>query len=266
MQKPLAYLILGTPGSGRRELLADMIAESFDPEELVACLLSEAETASPSDDRLGSLSHWKWTADHQIEASLPEGCTTVFFVTNGLANPVDQLEAFRTWLKANDCELGRILCVVDSSLAYANPAALAWFDACIHFSDVILLAKRDGVPNKWMSDFIGRYEGQCYPCLFELVRKGRVKNPAAILDPQARRISLAFEEIEDDSSIISKNADDFIETSEDEELDDDQLDGGPSPEDEDDDDLPAEDPYFLRKTGGARVRPIPDITQFFPKP
>jgi hypothetical protein len=49
--------------------------------------------------------------------------------------------------------------------------------------------RREGVANKWLSDFRAHFDGQFYPCLFELVKGGRVKNPALVLDPLARRMS-----------------------------------------------------------------------------
>lgn len=261
MQKPLAYLILGTPGSGRREVIADLIAESFESGDKVSCLVSDAETASTADERLAKLStvgRWTWTDDKQVEGELPEGTRILFFFTDGRSNPIDQIEAFRTWLRANDCELGRIYTVVDCGLAHSKAGTLPWFDACIHFSDAALLNRRDGVPNKWMSDFIARYGDQCYPCLFELVRQGKVKNPAMILDPQARRISQAFEDIPEDGfgNFVISDEDGEDEDEDDEE---DDLEGGESP---DEDEEPSEDPYFVRKPGGGRVRSIPDITQF----
>ena len=266
MQKPLAYLILGTPGSGRREVIADLIAESFVKEDNICCMLSDKEAASEHDARLGSVSdlvRWTFTAEKQIEAVLPEGTQKFFFITEGRSNPIDQIEAFRGWILANNVELGRIITIVDSGLAHSTPATLAWYDACIHFSDAALMNRREGVPNKWMSDFIGRYEDLCLPCLFELVKQGRVKNPAMILDPQARRISLAFEDLTEDglgNSVSSDEGGDRF--GEDDEEDDDDEDGEGSESPDDGEETPEEDPYFVRKPGGGRVRSIPDITQY----
>ena len=45
----------------------------------------------------------------------------------------------------------------------ARPAALlAWYDACVHFSDVVLLQRREGVANKWVSDFLKHHEDQLH--------------------------------------------------------------------------------------------------------
>lgn len=259
MQKTLVYVILGTPGSGRRDILADLISESFTADDKVACLLSGSEKDSPADAKLGTLARWRWTADKKIEAEIPEGTRTLFFLCDSRSNPVDQMEALTAWLPANSCEMGRVLTVIDCSLVLAKPGILPWLDACIHFSDAALLNRRENVPNKWMSDFIARFEAQCLPCLFELVRKDKVRNPAAILDPQARRISQVFDEVPEDglgNGVFKiEDDEDFDEDEEDEDLE-----GGESPNDEDDG--PTEDPYFVRKPGGGRVKQIPDVNQF----
>jgi len=64
-------------------------------------------------------------------------------------------------LAQHGAELGRIFCVVNCQFAAAHPDALPWFDACVHFSDVVLLSGREGIPNKWVSDFQKRYAEQC---------------------------------------------------------------------------------------------------------
>jgi hypothetical protein len=185
---------------------------------------------------------------------LPADATHVFFVTDGARNPIDQIEVFKAWVEAQGGEVGRVLCVVNTQLAEQHPPLLAWFEACIHFADVVLLNRREGVENKWMSDFLGHFKKKFYPCVFELVKGGRVKNPALILEPQARRMSHVFDE---EPNWIFTNA-------EGEEIDEHEETG-----DADDDEIeakPEEDPYFERRNGGRRVKEIPDIAKFLPPP
>lgn len=245
--KPLVYLILGAAGSGRREVVADLIADGLDETDRAAVLVAESETPDAADAKLASVSRWQWTGEF-ILATLPAGATHVFLITDGRGNPVDQLEAAKAWIEAQGAELGRVLCVVNCQLAEKQPSLLAWFDACVHFSDVVLLNRRDGVANKWLSDFRAHYESQFMPCLFEMVKAGHVKNPALILEPQARRMSQAFDE---DQDWIFTNAE-GEEIDEEEETDD----------DEEVEARPAEDPYFERRNGGRRVKEIPDIARF----
>jgi len=265
MNKALVYVILGAEGSGRREVLVDLIGEGVPAGAELHTFLFEGEKASPHDDKLGTVHRWQWTADHHIKAQCPATEGPIFFILNGRGNPVDQLENLRHWLKASNAEVGRILCVINCQLASTKPETLAWYDVCIHFSDVVLMAKREGVANKWVSDFLKRYEAECLPCLFELVKAGKVKNPALILTPIARRISQAFDEQEGfDFSTLGEDVE-FIDDAEEEEDDEeeDDEDGDKSPDDEDDE--PKEDIYFQRRPGGRRVKEIPEITKYLPE-
>ncbi len=246
-KKPLVYLILGAAGSGRREVVADLIEGGLAEGDRAAVMLSADETAEEADAKLPAITRWKWTGEF-IEGSLPAEATQVFFVADGRANPVDQIEVFKAWLEAQGGELARVLTVVNCQLAEKNPALLHWYDACVHFSDVVLLNRREGVANKWLSNFQAHFKGQFIPCLFELVKAGRVKNPAVVLDPQARRMSHVFDE----------EVDWVFTDAEGEEIDEDE-------ETEGDEEVEAKeevDPYFERLNGGRRVKEIPDVRKF----
>jgi hypothetical protein len=254
-EKPLVYLILGAAGSGRREIVADLIdgglaagsaGQPFDlaqSRQSALTLLPAGEQAGAADARLGSLARWAWN-DGRIESPDLAGATHVFFFTDGRRNPVDQVEAFQAWLAASGGELARILCVIHCGLVARHKELLAWYDACVHFADVVLLNRREGVPNKWMSDFQGRYAAQFLPCLFELVKAGRVENPALILEPQARRMSHVFDE-EPNWEVTSADGD------EEDEADGEEITAQPE-----------EDPYLQRRAGGRRVKEIPDVAQY----
>ena len=254
-EKPLVYLILGAAGSGRREIVADLIdgglaagsaGQPFDLAQSMQSaltLLPANEQAGEADARLGSLARWAWN-DGRIESPDLAGATHVFFFTDGRRNPVDQVEAFQAWLAASGGELARILCVIHCGLVARHKELLAWYDACVHFTDVVLLNRREGVPNKWMSDFQGRYAAQFLPCLFELVKAGRVENPALILEPQARRMSHVFDE-EPNWEVTSADGE------EEDEADEEEITAQPE-----------EDPYLQRRAGGRRVKEIPDVAKY----
>ncbi|MBI5767378.1 MAG: hypothetical protein HZA93_06245 [Verrucomicrobia bacterium] len=249
-EKSLVYLVLGAAGSGRREVLADLIEGGLGEGDRVAVMLAEGEAAAAAEARLGAVTRWRWTEENTIEGSLPAEAGRIFLVTDGRRNPVDQLEAFGPWLAAQGGELGRVICVVDCQLAEKNPPLLAWFDACVQFSDVVLLNRREGVANKWLSDFQARYRDQYIPCLFEFVKGGRVKNPALVLEPQARRMSHVFDEEQD-----------WVVTGADgEELDEEDLDGEEG--EEEIEAAPEVEPYFARDAAGRRVKRLPDIAKF----
>jgi len=250
-EKPLVYLILGAAGSGRRDVIADLCEGGFDAADALAVMLPAGEAEDPADAKLPAVSRWTWS-DGFILGTLPEGKDIVFFVTDGARNPVDQIEVFKAWVEAQGGELARVICVVNAQLAEKHPPLLAWFEACIHFSDAVLFNRREGVANKWMSDFLEHFKKQYYPCVFEVVKAGHVKNPALVLEPQARRMSHVFDEEVD---LVFTN-------SEGEEIDEDEDTGEEG--DEEIEAKPEEDPYFERRNGGRRVRELPDIAKFLP--
>jgi len=210
-----------------------------------AVLISDQEEADPADGKLAGVSRWSLQPGSGIEAGYPQDATHVFIVVDGRCNPIDQIEAFKEWLGERAAEVARVICVVDCRLAEKNPKLFAWFEACIYFSDVVLLNHREGVPNKWLGDFQKKFEGKFYPCLFESVKAGRVKNPALVLAPVARRMSHVFDEQE----WVVADEEDEVEEGEDEvEM------------------KPEEDPYFERRNGGRRVHEIPKIADYLPKP
>ena len=269
--KPLVYVILGAAGSGRREVLADLIAGGLSEGERAAVLLSTGENASEYDAKLTDVTRWAWR-DGVIDAARTEGAPHIFFVTDGRLNPVDQIEQLSVWIAAVGGELGRIITVVNCRLAEQHAALLSWYEACIHFSDIALLHQREGVANKWMSEFQTHFKKLYYPCLFEVVKAGRVKNPLVVLDPQARRMSHLFDidewtgldlegvefGTEDEDGKIIEDDDDKITRKKS------RKKGHPNESEEDDEEdwKPEVDPYLQRRTGGRREKEIPDIAQF----
>lgn len=248
-EKTLVYLILGTAGAGRRAVVADLIEGGLTEGDRAAVMLSDAEKESPIDQKLPGLTRWHWTGE-LIEAKLPDDATHVFFITDGRSSPIDQLEVFKAWIEAQGGELARVLCVVDCQLAEKNPPLVAWYDACVHFSDIVLLNRREGVQNKWLSDFQEHFKSQYIPALFEFVKGDRVKNPGLILDPQARRMSHIFDEEQDWVFTDAEGA----------EIDEEE-------ETEGDEEVEAkvqEDPYFARLNGGRRVKEVPDVKKYLP--
>jgi hypothetical protein len=226
--------------------LADLIEGGLGEGDSAAVLTAAAERADPADARLPGLTRWRRAEDGSVEAEFPVGVTHVFIVFDGRMNPVDQIEAFKSWLDDRTIEVARVVCIVNCQLLEKNPKLFAWYEACIHFSDAVLLNQRDGVSNKWIGDFRGKFEHKFYPCLFDFVREGRVRNPALILAPVARRMSHVFDEQE----WIAVDPDD----------DEEDLEDGEETE------MKAEeDPYFERRSGGRRVHEIPNIADYLPK-
>jgi hypothetical protein len=97
----------------------------------------------------------------------------------------------------------------------------------------VLLNRREGVSNKWVKDFESRYRKQYCPARFLLVKKGRVGNPLEVLEPEARRMSLYFDELIP--------------------IEDDEFEDDEQPEDT------RPDKYIERLESGLRAYPVPDI-------
>ena len=266
-ETPLIYILLGAAGSGRREVLVDLIDAGLPEGSQAAVLLAATEPVDALDARLPALARWNW-CEGAIDASLPPDATHVFFVNDGRQNPVDQLEALQKWVPAVQGEVGRVITVVNCRLAEQHPALIAWYEACIHFSDVALLNQREGVANKWMSEFQLRFKDLCYPCLFEIVKVGRVKNPLLVLDPQARRMSHLFD-IDEWTGLDLDGVEFGTEDEDGVELVDEQPEkkaskGKDAAEDDEDDWKPQIDPYFQLRLGGRREKEIPDIAKYLP--
>jgi hypothetical protein len=243
---PSVYFILGTPGSGRREIVADLIDNGLPPDDRVVVLLAESETTASGDDALArrantEVRRWTWDGADLPDQTLPTGAS-VFFFSESRGDAITQLEALKPWLARHNAELARVFCVVDCQLAEKNAALSQWFDACIHFSDVVFLTNRQGVQNKWLSAFIRRYEDQFFPCHFIQVKKSGISNPALVLDPQPRRVAQYFDEQEELPPVE-------IETDDEE-------------DEEEDEDAIKPEPYFERNRSGRRVKEVPDIRQF----
>lgn len=258
MEAPLLYVLLGTPGSGRRAIFEDLAQSLWEDEMGEILLLVQEEEEARADlpewhhltslpFRLGDRTILPADAESFYSATGgPIGLRAVFILFDGLGDLADQMEALATWLPESPFEMGRVITLVDCSLAREREDILPWYDASVHFSDIVLLNHREAIPNRWVADFQDRYRKSRLPVLFDLVKKGRVRNPAEVLFPEARRVSQIFEREDDPFAslevIIEEEAEDVSEEDEEEAL------------------LPIEeDPYLRRHPDGRRQQPLPDL-------
>ena len=236
--KPQVYFIYGIPESGRREILFDLIETGINPSEPALYFRPKDELHSPFDEQLEALKNvsvvdWNLSGTTIRHGSIKAAPKKVIFLAPGACNPADAAEALKTWVDGNQCQIARIITVVHCAFLSENENALPWFNACIHFSDVILLNRRENVPNKWVKDFEDGYLKQYCPARFLLVKKGRVANPFEVLEPEARRLSLYFDELIP--------------------IEEDGLEGDEAPKDT------KTDKYIERLENGQRARRLPDI-------
>jgi hypothetical protein len=235
---PHIYLIYGIPNSGRRDIIFDLIKDGVQDSDQVLYFRPEGEMVSAFDEQIEALDNvsiveWQLSNAKVKHGQINAAPAKIIFLAPGTSDPADAAEAIKVWSDHNDCQVARIITVVHAAFLSTNDAAQAWYDACIHFSDVVLMNRREGVNNKWVKDFEVGYRKQFSPARFLLVKKGRVANPLEVLEPEARRLSLYFDEL--------------IPIEDDEFEDDDQ------PEDT------KPDKYIERLESGQRAYPIPDI-------
>ena len=235
---PLVYLIYGIADSGRREVLFDLIEGGIDASEQVLYFRPEDQQASPFDAKLAALDNvsvvdWKLQHAKVTHGAIQAAPDKIIFLAPGDSDPADVAEALKSWIEHNHCQLARIITLAHCAFLAEHAAAQAWFDACIHFSDIVLLNRREGVSNKWIKEFENSYRKQCSPARFLFVKKGRVANPFEVLDPQARRLSLYFDELLP--------------------IEEDAFEDEHQPEDI------RPDKYIERLSSGLRAHPVPDI-------
>lgn len=190
------YIFLGTPNCGRRAVLADLIRDGLDGETTVYIAEPErnAEAEKPlADVPATEIRSWKFDDANAIDLGEAHAAgDNAVFLTDGEDDPIDQIEALAALAKRLGWHVARVVTIVDCKFAAAVPASADWFAACIHFSDTVLLTNRND--NAWVKNFIDGYKKNCFPCLFELVKKNRVDNPARVLDSTPRRMTMIFDE------------------------------------------------------------------------
>lgn len=247
-ESPRVYILFGIPGSERRATLCDLIENGLEKDIPALFFKPAGEPEDPFDAKISAFENlqtveWELHGNKVQHARIEAPAEAVFFLTPGTADPADAAEAIKTWSDNNACQIARVITLVHCDFLQANPAAQSWFEAGIHFSDFVLLARRAETSQKWLKAFQAQFTKAHVPSRFELIKKGRPPNPREILEPEARRCSLFFDE--------------FI----------------PIEEDEFEDDLPEDrkpDKYIERLESGRRAYPIPDIRKWLkpqpPKP
>lgn len=227
------YLILGSNDSGRRAILFDCI-DSIESNCPILYFKHQDEAENKWDTSLEDMAQINavsWSLDnakikHDSISVNPE---SIYFLAPSSIDLADVMEGLKGWLSKNDCQLTRIITVVDCKRLSENDSENKWYEAAIHFSDMVLLNRRETVNEKWIKDFTTDNKKRFHPTRFELVKQNRVSNPNDVLDSQTYRTSLFF--------------DDLI----------------PIEEDEFEDLLPEDkkvDPYIERLESGKRNKPV----------
>lgn len=243
LESPHVYILFGIPQSERRTTLCDLIENGLPQGTPALYFKSKGEAPDPADASIAALDNlqtvsWELRDGKVQHERIEAPAEAIFFLTPGEADPAESAEAIKAWSDNNGCRIARGITLIHCDFLQANPAAQSWFEACIHFSDFILLARRENTTQKWIKDFQTQFTKAHVPSRFELIKKGRPQNPSEILIPEARRVSLFFDELI------------------------------PIEEDAFEDELPEDrqpDKYIERLESGRRACPIPDIRKWLKK-
>jgi hypothetical protein len=239
-ETPLVYVLFGIPDSERRSVLLDLIESGLPDSTEVLYFKPKAIVASPIDAQLEGranvhLVEWELREAKVLHGSIEAAPQAIFFLAPGESDPADVAEAVKTWSDHNNCNIARLVTLIHCDFLQANPGTQAWFNACIHFSDFVLLAKRANTSPKWIKEFQTSYHKAHVPSRFEMVKKGRAPNPLEVLEPEVRRTSFYFDELI------------------------------PIEEDAFEEDLPEDqkpDKYIERLESKQRAYPVPDIRKW----
>lgn len=248
-----AYLILGSPSSGRCGIAHRLISSALSDDDFCGVYISENENHTDFDKKIATASNAGFmrysdaeNAAEKISKLDENKFTQVFYIADSTRNLADSIEDFKKIVNCGKIRLARIWSVFDCAMFEKFPRETTpWFDALSHFADCVLLSRREGVANRTVADLKSRYEKMCHPHIFAIVDKNfNVPNPMEILVEEARRISMVFDEIDPIDEL-----------------------------DLDEDNLPEEpfslelkpDIYLERNQNGARMREIPDVSEYSKK-
>ncbi len=274
------FVILGPSGSGRRALLPNLVRDGLGDGELPAAILvwSGEPDHGPDSVPRGLANTWFATYDFAPAKTaeglpvplavpvLPEATRTLFLLAPGSGDPRDFIEAFHAWLATSGHELGRILLNSHCRLLHDHPETATWFECCAHFADVVLLNQRQDINSKWIREYELSFGKKRMPLLVFFVKKDRLDRADLALMPQARRMCLLFDPVEEieDLTIETSRApvseckaviDDDTEFDFDPaELEDDGDETSPAEDEE-----PAEDEWLARDSRGIRKVSLPEL-------
>ncbi len=128
----------------------------------------------------------------------PDAEQTIFILLDPRIPPVAQLENLAEQLGNCLVEPVKIITCVDCGAAENSPQLRTWLEACIYYSDIVLLGNRAEASKSFVRDYQKGFERLCYPCLFGFLKgEGRPDKALEILAPDTRRLSQLFDIGED---------------------------------------------------------------------
>lgn len=241
------FIVLGGASPQRYEVVFQMVAYLLFNGETVDLWhhKDEPPPESPSLTPLltkGLTLHpWSLEQDSCAFAQPPTarpGVTTLF-LAHGSLHLVDTLETLAYWLPNSGFSLQRITTWVDCLKVSQSTRARKWYECCFHFSDLVILDEFKTLPVSWLKEYKDFFKRECYPCIIDNTRKGRLHDFPLIMDNQVRRIAQLFESPEAAMLRMDEDEDD-------------------EEEDSIDLTLPENEPYFERLIDGRRSKLVPE--------
>ncbi len=248
-EKSDIFLIFGSASPQRFEILWQMAEYLiFGGESVEVCLHSEESPPESAalerlQDKAGfSMSQWNLEADSCDFDSAPiqKPNVTTLFLSHGTHYLVDTFETLSHWLPDSGFELQRVTTWVDCKQVHTDANAKKWYECCFHFSDLVILDEFKTLPDSWFKEYKDFFKKECYPCIVENTRKGRLHNMFVLMDNQLRRIAQVFEKTVDFYAILDEDE---------EEMEENEPTTTTSPKYE---------PYFERLVDGRRSKVVPE--------
>lgn len=119
---------------------------------------------------------------------------THFIVLSPRSPLIPQLEALASAFQEARIEPVKVVTCVDTEAAQAHAPLRTWLEACIYYSDIVLLGNRTDQTKAFLRQFQKSFERQCYPCRFLLLKgPGHPDRPMEILAPFTQRLSQLFD-------------------------------------------------------------------------
>jgi|TARA_B110000037_G_scaffold131640_1_gene149572 hypothetical protein len=209
------YLILGSQLNAQRDLANYLCQHGLENPATAAIYFPE--TSPSTTDSAAS-----WAFGDGGTLALPAKASdneAIFLLCSPSEDPRPFLEAVAGALQATKFELARIFTVVDCGLLCEQPQLKAYYELCLHFSDVFLLGNRSDVSKKWVQGYIDELKKMAVPTRIEYLKAdGKVDAVSEFLFPEARRVSQIFDAADgpDDPGLIieSQSEDDDQEDEE----------------------------------------------------
>ena len=189
-EKSDLFIILGSAHEQRFETVWQMAEYLIYHGETVEVCHHEDEALpeSPALTRLMakalSLSQWslKEESCNFKHAPIAKPGVTTLFVGHGVHYLVDTIETLTQWLPQSPFDLQRITTWVDCQRVSESMTARKWYECCFHFSDLVILDEFKNLPLSWLHEYKEFFKKECYPCIIENTKKGRLHDMFLVMD------------------------------------------------------------------------------------